>query len=296
MSDCSARHHSQYSYHATAYGFAGQIQRPFQHIIPTQASTVLGTNGGRGQDRVEKFRLDGIVSFDSAFVEVGGSFDECHNRHTSFASATIENLNILDVVTADRIVSRLAIYSPIHGDHKGEMSFNITGSHFDNLRIAGHEIDVKLATHIFHEHDTYSKTANAHLGQKLDEWLVGGKLAALSDRELAQLENDYHALGGMSEVVKGWKQKGDKRNPEQLWFSPANHIKIEEHAGKNTGLLGFGSIICVPKFGVVRLAELIVGKHCRTLTMLKVEMCSTGTGSTGTGGVSGGGTRPPGGG
>ncbi len=294
MSKCPSRHHSQYLYQASAYGFAGQIERPFHHIIPTQASTVLGTNGGRGQNRIDKFQLEGIISFESAFVEVGGSFDECHNRHTSFASATIEKLNILDMVTADRIVSRMAVYSPEEGDDKGEISFDITGSHFENLKIAGHKIEVKLATHVFHDHDTHSKAAQAHRAGKLDDWLVGSELGKLSASDLEELEGTYHALGGMSEVVRAWKLKGEKRAVEHLWFSPLNHMKIEDHAGPNTELRGFGSIICVPKFGVVRLAELEVHKHCRSLTMLRVDMCSTGTGTTTTGGSTGGGTRPGG--
>lgn len=291
MSQCPSHHHSQYLYQASAYGFSGQIERPFHHVIPTQAATVLGTNGGRGQNRVDKFQLEGIISFESAFVEVGGSFDECHDRHTSFASATIEKLNILDMVTADRIVSRMAVYSPKVGDEKGELTFNITGSHFENLKVAGHKIDVKLATHVFHEHDTHSKAVEAHQKSKLDDWLLGSKLGNLSERELEDLEKTYHALGGMSEVVKGWK-KGDRRNHDSLWFSPLNHLKIEDHAGPNTELRGFGSIICIPKFGVVRLAELEVHKHCRSLTMLRVDMCSTGTGGTSTGNSTGGGTRP----
>ena len=291
-----ARHLQQWMYSGSAYGFAGEIERPFRQVIPTQAATVLGASGGRGLDRVDKYKLEGVVSFDAAYVEVGGSFDECHNRHTSYASSTIENLNILNVVTADRVVSRIAIYSPSATEDSREFTFNITGSHFENLKIAGHKVDVKLATHIFHEHDTHSKIAKAHQSSKLDEWLVGGKLGKVSDRDLQEIENTYHALGGISRAVKAWKQKGEKRNTDLMAFSPMNHVKIEDHAGPNTELLGFGSIICIPKFGVVRLAELTACKHCVSLNMLKVDMCSTGTGSGGAGGTTGGGGTMPGGG
>lgn len=287
------RHSSQWVYQGSAYGFAGEIERPFKQVIPTKAATVLGASGGRGQDRVDNFQLEGVVSFQSASVEVGGSFDECHNRHTSYASSTIEKLNILNVVTADRIVSRMAIYSPENGDEEGELTFNITGSHFDNLRIAGHAVDVKLASNIFHQHNTHSRIANAHRKGDLDDWLLGSKI---KETEIANIEDEYHALGGMSHVLKGWKQRGDKRKTDSLTFSPVNHLNIQEHAGKDTELRGFGSIICVPKFGVVRLAELTVRKHCLSLIMLKVDMCSTGTGGTTTGGTSGGGSRPTGGG
>jgi len=244
--------------------------------------------------RSEKFKLEGVISFDAAYVEVGGSFDECHDRHTSYSSATIEKLNILNVVTADLVVSRIAVYSPLATDENGEFTFNITGSHFENLKIAGHKIDVKLATHIFHEHDTHSKIAKAHQSGKLDEWLLGSKLGKLSDRDMEDIENTYHALGGMSRVVKAWKQKGEKRNTSMMSFSAMNHLKIEDHAGSHTELLGFGSIICIPKFGVVRLAELTACKHCVTLNMVRVDMCSTGTGTGGAGGTSGGGGTMPG--
>lgn len=293
MSKCS-RHHSQHVYHASAYGLAGEFERPSRHSIPTQAATVLGASGGRGFQRVENFQYDGTVSFKSAIAEVGGSFDECHNRHTSYATSVVEGLNVLDVVTADRVVSRMAIYSAEVGDKKGEPTFDITGSHFVNLKIAGHKIDVKLATHVFHEHDTYSKIAKAHAGRKkTDDWLLGSKFGALSDGELAELEDTYHSLGGISEIVREWKQPGDR--PADLGgysFSPANHLKLEDHAGPSTELRGFGSFICVPKFGVVRLAEFLVHRHCRTLTMLRVQMCSTGTGGTDAGGTTGSGGRP----
>lgn len=289
-----ARHSYQWLYSGSAYGFAGTVERPFQHVIPTQAATVLGANGGRGMDRVEKFKLEGVVSFDAAFVEVAGSYDDDHDRHTSYASATIENLNILNVVTAEKIVSRIAIYSPLANDSDREFSFNITGSHFENLKIAGHKVDVKLATQIFHEHDTHSKIAKAHQGCKLDEWLLGSKLAKVSKQGLEELEKTYHALGGISPAIEECKTKGGQRNTQVMSFSPMNHVKIEDHAGDDTELRGYGSIICVPKFGIVRLAELTACKTCVTLNMLRVEMCSTGTASGGAGGTTGGGSMPGG--
>ncbi len=295
MTKCAKRNHSQYSYYNHAYGFAGQLERPFHHIIPTQASTVLGTHGGQGHHRVDNFRHEGIISFDAAYVEVGGSYDECHNQHTSFSSAIIENLNILNVVTADHIVSRIAVYSGDMDDKKSENTYNITGSHFENLKIAGHKIDVKLATQVFHANNSYSQVAAKHKAGKLDDWLFGSKLGQLSGTELGKLEKEYHALEGMSDVVNAWKQKPSTRNVDRIPFSPLNHMDIKDHAGKDTELRGFGSIICIPKFGVVRLAELTFHHHHCTLTMLRVDMCSTGTG-TGTGPVAGGGgNKPPGG-
>lgn len=280
MSKCS-RHHSQHVYHASAYGLAGEFERPSRHSIPTQAATVLGASGGRGFQRVENFQYDGTVSFRSAIAEVGGSFDECHNRHTSYATSVVEGLNILDVVTADRVVSRMAIYSAEVGDDKGEPTFDITGSHFVNLKIAGHKIDVKLATHVFHEHDTYSKIAAAHQAGNLDDWWLWSKIGKLG--KLKELEETYHAVRGVSSIARQGSQGGT------YWFSPANHLKLEDHVGASSELLGAGAFVFVPKFGVIRLAEFVVHRHCRTLTMLRVHMCSTGTGGTDVGGTHGSG-------
>jgi hypothetical protein len=185
-------------------------------------------------------------------------------------------------------------YSPTDGS---EASYDITGSYFENLRIAGHPIEVKLATHIFHDHDTYSKLAKAHKAGHTDEWLVGSKLKQLKDDKLAALEDTYHALSGMSGVVKEWKKPKRPEDRGSYWFSPANHLDWNAQAGSSE-ILGFGSIICIPKFGVIRLAEMVVHHHSRTLRMFRVQMCSSGHGTTdggtttGSGGT-GTGSAPP---
>src|SRR5260370_31946952 len=56
-------------------------------------------------------------------------------------ASTVEGLNILDVVTADRVVARL---TSSHDLTDGEAHIHLVGSKFENLRIAGCEVDVKL--------------------------------------------------------------------------------------------------------------------------------------------------------
>lgn len=289
---CS-RHHSQYMYSASAYALAAEFERPKKHSLAPQASVVLAGHGGHGSQRIPGHKVDGLISFEEAYSEVGGSYDDCHGLHTTHAWSVVEGLNIADMLTADRVVSRMAIY--FSSDNKSEASYDITGSYFENLRIAGHPIDVKLATHVFHDHDTYSKVARAHQSAKTDDWLVGSKLDQLASKDLEDLENTYHALHGMSGLVKECKDK--KKRPADrgsYWFSPANHLDLKKQIG-STELQGFGSIICIPKFGVVRLAEMVVHRHSRTLRMFRVQMCSSGHGGSDGGTTSGsGGTAPPG--
>src|SRR5215467_4253410 len=162
---CSC-HHSQYVYSASAYALAAEFERPKKHSLAPQASVVLAGHGGHGSNRIPGQKVDGLVSFKEAYSEVGGSYDDCHGIYTTHAWSVIEGVNVADMLTADRVVSRMAIYHSADG--KSEASYDITGSYFENLRIAGHPIEVKLDTHTFHQHDTFGRLAQAHKNGQCD--------------------------------------------------------------------------------------------------------------------------------
>ncbi len=111
---CS-RHHSQHMYQASAYSVSAEFERPKKHSLSPQASVVLAGHGGHGSNRASAYNADGLISFKNAYSEVGGSFDDCHGLHTTHAWSVVEGLNVADMLTADRIVSRMAIYYPIDG-------------------------------------------------------------------------------------------------------------------------------------------------------------------------------------
>jgi hypothetical protein len=270
------RHHSQYVYSASTYAIAAEFERPKKHSLPPQAAVVLAAHGGHGTHRTPGQKIDGLVSYAEAYSEVGGSYDDCHDTYTTHAWSVLEDVNVADMLTADRIVSRLAIYYPAHG--KEEPSFDITGSYFENLRIAGHKVEVRLDTELHHQHDTYGKLAQ----KTSDPLLLGSGLGKLSNAELNELEGRYHALNGMSRMLKEWK---DKRPADRGIYrlSVANQVKFDW----DSEVKAFGSIICVPKFGVIRLGEMVVHKHSRNLVMFMVQMCSSGHGTTTGGGTSG---------
>jgi hypothetical protein len=273
--------HTQFLYHASAFGVAAEIERPVKQSVHAQAATVLSTGGGRGSERVDKFRVAPFVAFDAAYSEVGGSFDECHNMHTTYASSVIEGLNIFDVVTADRVVSRMVIYSYGPYGDEGEASYDITGSHFDNLRIAGHPVDVKLPTSTIHKHDKYSSFEHAIQGKQGQEFLPWSGKAA---DEIEALEDDYHALSGIGKRAREWEDKKKSYQGGAYRASAAGRLDL-----KDSGLVSFGHTVLVPKFGVIRLAELVIHKDYRRLTMFNVQMCSGSLGGANGGGTSGGG-------
>jgi hypothetical protein len=298
VSDHDSFSRSQYSHHAAAFGLAGKIDRPMQHEIPTQASVALAPSGGHGAHRVEKYEAPGILSFSAAYVEVGGGPDAAHNTHTTYSSSTIENLNIFNVVTADRIVSRLTVYHPSESSKDDGPSFSTVGSHFENLKIAGQKIDVPLANREFHD-CTYKKFCDAGKGSQhpKNKWLVGNGLDA------GKLDANKNLLGHSHGILKDLADRYKKWDPgkkQPAYGSPhrcslANHLDLAASLGPESGLLNFGSIICVPRFGIIYLAELLIHPHHRHITMLRVHMCSSSGGKIDGGGASGGGspTIPP---
>lgn len=283
---CS-RPHFQYDYQASAYAIAAEFERPKKHSLAPQASAVLAGHGGHGCNRVSGHKVDGLLSFQEAYSEVGGSYDDCHGMHTTHAWSVIEGLNVADMLTADRVVSRIAIYYA--SDGKSEASYDFTGSYFENLRIAGHPIDVKLDTLSFHEHDTFTKLARAHKTRRSDALLLGHGLMDIGAGEVKRLENTYHALTGISTMVDEWKKKDRPADRGVYNLSAVNHLNLSKQVGRSE-LEGYGSFICIPKFGVIRLAEIVVHRHSRTLRMFRVQMCSSGHGSADGGTTSGGGT------
>ena len=97
-----------YLYNAHGYGLGGRIDRPFQHVLDVHAGASLPTTGGFEVSRAENYRLNETISFQAAHTMVSGSLDEEDGTYNSLSSATIEGLNILNMVTADRIVAHVA--------------------------------------------------------------------------------------------------------------------------------------------------------------------------------------------
>lgn len=131
----------RFLYHALASGVSGLITSPFQDLIEVQAASALPPTGGYSASRVEGFRYKEILSFRSATTLVTGSFSERKRTYNTLVTATVEQLNILNVITADRIVTRLASAQPEEG---GPPAVSVLGSLFQNLVVAGIPLNLSV--------------------------------------------------------------------------------------------------------------------------------------------------------
>jgi hypothetical protein len=133
-------HRIPFHFHAEGHAFSGEFRHPAWCPIPAQASASLPTIGGHASAIVENFRFQDFVSFRSAHTHISGKRrrDETFATH---ATTTIHGLNILGVVTADLIVSRL---TSIHSPREREGHIIAEDSRFEGLRIKGEEVRVIL--------------------------------------------------------------------------------------------------------------------------------------------------------
>jgi hypothetical protein len=134
--------HREHEYHAEAHALSGHLHHPVEQSIKPQAFVRLEKHGGYLSERARDYRLEGVFSFRHSYTQVAGNRDQKKDHgFNTLATAVIEDFNVLDVVTADRIVSQISTDHPLVG-YVPTVTF--LGTRFENLRIAGKEVDVDL--------------------------------------------------------------------------------------------------------------------------------------------------------
>jgi hypothetical protein len=135
--------HSYYRLDASA--LSGFLTEPFQKNIPTLAPTALPQAGGFATARTGAFNLDELVSASSAYTVVTARRSE-DGSTLALATAVIEDLNILEIVTARRIVAQITVVLPKVDPQRNEpRRISLAGSRFEGLRVAGHEGVARLS-------------------------------------------------------------------------------------------------------------------------------------------------------
>lgn len=182
----------RFVHRASAVPFGGAITRPFSDVLDAQAATSLSPDGGAGAARAEAFRYREIVSFDAAYSQVAGSRDDAGSNET-IVLAVVEGLNILDMVTADRVVARLTSSQKKDASATDELPMRLAGSYFVNLRIAGAPVDLPLRP------DVLTKTTKSKLTPEgpADGHTV---ISAFEDESLAPLSGCGRVDGRTVEI------------------------------------------------------------------------------------------------
>jgi hypothetical protein len=154
----------RFLYHAQGMALGGFLTAPVDEFIETQAAVSLPITGGYGRADSKDYRFRDFVSLREAHTYVTGkkktplipTQDESAATYETLVTCVVEGLNILDVVTADRIVARLV--SKGSGDVHKSPEISTIGSHFVNLRIKGHEVKVDFPSEDTKTLDTNTRT------------------------------------------------------------------------------------------------------------------------------------------
>ena len=129
-------------YEAEAVALSGSLRLPLIQEVNPPTFVKLNERGGYLSQHAENYRLGGAISFRSAYTQVAGNPDTKPNHGwNTLCTSVIEGLNVLDIVTADRIVCQISTDHPLLG-YVPTVTF--LGTRFENLRIAGHTVKLDL--------------------------------------------------------------------------------------------------------------------------------------------------------
>ncbi len=170
-------HRIPFHFHAEGHALSGEFRHPLWSLIPAQASASLPTIGGHAAAQVENFHHQDFVCFKSAHTHISGK----RRRNETFvthASTVVKGLNILGMVTADRIVCRL---TSIHSPKEPEGHIIAEDSRFEGLKINGEDVKVILRHDLLVKCKTFSDLTKGIAGDK-----KSGKIVTLDeDRQVA---------------------------------------------------------------------------------------------------------------
>ena len=259
----------EHIYNAEATVLAGELVTPLEHRIKPQAPVELSSRGGYEAKLERDYHLEAAISFRSAHSQVAGypATWPCEGWVT-LATAELEGLNFLDVITADRVVAQIRTIHPPIG-YVPTVTF--LGTRFENLRIAGHPVKLDLDLDIF--------------GSKPDNDAPYTQDAGFVSRVIRQYERIAACENLPAELDERYNQVPSSfEDGETVECSLVNQVE-GSYPGRS-----FGHVIRIPHFGVVTLGSLrleesdfkpetrVPKKTTIKLTMIDVDLNCTGEG------------------
>ena len=278
MTDQTKRAHH---YHAEAFALIGNLTHPVAQEVKPIAYSKLAEEGGYLSQRLEKYRLEAVASFQSAYTHVAGSLENKpgHGWNT-LTTSVIEGFNVLDIVTADRIVAQIGTEHPLKG-YVPTVTF--LGTRFENLRIAGYPVNLSF------DHEM--------LGPKPANDLPYSSGSHVIERVTAQHRRISSQSDVPTEVSSRYNQLPSNSTQQRVIECSLVNQAEGGYPGRS-----FGHVIDVTHFGQIYLATLKVEesefdapsqtfkKTLITLNMIELRM-----GCIGGGTLSGGGNKTNGG-
>lgn len=264
-------------YHADAYVLEADIQQPTSEQVPKQGLVNLPENGEYQFKPVGPFRLKGVLSYSGGYTQVAGHPSSKGHGFTTLATSVVENLNVLDVVTADRVVGQISTEHPAAPSDDAEQwdqvpSVTFLGTRFVNLRIGGHKVEIDQDIHV--------------VGPKPRDGI-----SYFDDSSaLNRLSRQFAHIRGMNNLPE-WAEREFARDKDATHSQNKAELSLVKSINGAPGET-FGHVIDVPHFGRIYLGELEVTRQRPEansslnetyefhLRMIRLDMGCIGTGKT----------------
>jgi hypothetical protein len=225
-------------YDAKAYVFSAELEQPIRRTVDRKALVELPESGGYKYEDAKPLRLDGVVSYRGGYAQVAGH-RSCHSCGvTTLATSVIEDLNVLDVLTADRVVAQITTE---HSDDGRVPSVSFLGTRFENLRIAGQKIELEPHLDI--------------LGPKPDDNESYFNDGGVFSRIAHQYANIKRMVG-----LPKWASDQFHWDPSEAQRQNEMNCSLVNGVSGSPGK-SFGHVIDIPHFGKIFLGELTVKRE-----------------------------------
>lgn len=269
-------------FNAEASTLGGSIDQPFQRTIPTQASASLPVAGGHVTTRTEGFNFEEIISCRAAYTRVSGRQIQINGPWSTLMTSVVEGLNILDVVTAERVVAQLSVE---YATDRRYPQVSLAGAQFEGLKIGGFDAYPKMNSSLLMPScagdssqgrltfPDFQKTGREQAGKLLDN--VQG-----SDNR-----------DGYQWIVERYGWMASERETGDDGFVLCSLVDSVEQEIPG---YSFRHVVEIPDFGRIFLGEMLVSPQSVWVSMVRTDLgcLVSGAVSVGSGGV-GGHTVPP---
>src|ERR1700722_11419003 len=239
-------------FHAEGRSLGGFIEQPIKQQVPAPASASLPGVGGNVTNGTAAFNFEGIVSCSGAYTRVSGRH-LADDTPSTLVTSVIEGFNLLEVVTADRIVAHVSIEHPANG---GDPVVALTGSRFEGLKIGGQEASLTLN----------SSLLDGGAGTSPITWSVFQKTGR---QQAAKLVKSAQSGGAAYQWVV------DRYG----WIAPAKApgsilCSLVDGVGSAVPGKSFGHVMDIPSFGKVIFGEASAFPASVHLSMIRAELGS----------------------
>ena len=243
-----------HDYHAEAHVLTGHLKRPIEQKIEHQAPVKLNDRrGGHLTRYAEDVSIEGLITFAKGRTRVSGHRSMKNNGWVTLSTSIVEGLNVLEIVTADRVVSQVSTDHAYSNGHVPHVTF--LGTQFANFKIGGFPANPTLNLGIcgelpdngksYLQDGTFLKAVKAQT-----EAIASAK--GLPQELKEQYEGKLAYLASLIDTCSA----DDKVCHEPITCSLVQSIP----AIPIPGLLIFGHILVIPEFGSVALGEIEVGE------------------------------------